>query len=156
MTTVLIRDVALAAVLLSCPILPSRLSAQASVPDTPVRVTVRDSVREQRIIGMLLTATSKSLVLRAEDTDSILTFERANVVRVEIQPSLSIGKAALAGCLFLGGALALAGSGVHDPDSPGIERIAALLGFVVGCGVGGGAGALLTIWSGSRWQEITV
>jgi hypothetical protein len=154
--TIQIRDIAFAAALLLCPIVPPGLSAQTPLPETPVRLTARDSVGEHRVVGMLLTATSRSLVLRAEETDSILTFDRSSVVRVETQRPSSIQKAALIGCLFLGGAFALAGAGIHDPDSPGIENIAAVVGFVVGCGVGGGVSALLSIWSGSRWQEIKV
>jgi hypothetical protein len=143
--------------LVSTLIFASDLAGQTFLPDEPVRVTVRDSIGERRIVGVLGRVTSQSLVLRVEDADTVVTINRRDVVRVEQRRQTgSVGKAALLGCLFVGGLLAAAGSGVHDPDSPGIGNILAIFGFGVGCAIGGGVSGLLYFWSSNAWQEITV
>lgn len=143
--------------LLSILILPPALAAQAPVPDYLVRVTLRDNSGDHRVFGRLTSVSPDSLILRVADTDSIIGIDRRMVLRIERRIEVSVGKAMIVGCLALGGTLALAGSQVHDLDSPGIEKVAAVLGSLVGCAVGALGGA--AIGSLSRhygWEEITL
>jgi len=96
-------------------------------------------------------------MLRVVDTDSIVSIDRNTVLRTELRGDTSVGKAMIVGCLTVGGVLALAGSQVHDPDSPGIEKVAAVLGGLFGCLLGAGAGfAVSSLNERSNWEEVTV
>jgi hypothetical protein len=53
--------------------------------------------------------------------------------------------------------LGLAGSQVHDHDSPGIERAVAVIGSLVGCAFGTLVGVVSSSLSRRyAWQEITL
>jgi hypothetical protein len=128
------------------------------IPDFPVRVTLRDGPGERRLVGHLTAVTRDSLILHVTELNSVARINRTNVIRIERQVrEMSVGKSAAVGCLALGGTLGLFGSQVHDPDSPGIEKAFAVVGLVVGCGLGGLGGAGLGLLSRHQsWEEITV
>ena len=145
------------AALLAGRVLSPVLVGQAPVPDYLVRVTFRDSLGGHRLVGHLMSVAPDSLALRVIDSDSVVRLARSTVSRVERGVEVSFGKAVLTGCLAVGGALALAGSQAHDPDSPGIETVAAVLGGVLGCVFGGGAGYLIaSLRERYSWEEISV
>ena len=138
-------------------VLPSVLVGQAPLPDYLLRVTLRDSSGGHRVIGHLTSARSDSLFLRVDDTDSVLRIDRATVLRIERHIDAPIGKAMIAGCVAVGGILALAGSQVHDPDSPGIETIAAVAGGLFGCLVGAVGGfATSSLNERNNWEEVSI
>jgi hypothetical protein len=138
-------------------LLPPASAAQAPVPDYLVRVTLRDNERERRLLGHLTSVAPDSLILMVADGDSLVGIDRRTVLRVESRVDVSVGKAMIAGCLALGGVLALAGSQVHDPDSPGIEKAAAILGGLFGCALGALGGAVISsLRARYGWEEITV
>jgi len=138
-------------------VLPPALAGQAPVPDYVVRVTLRESSGGQRLLGRLTSVAPDSLVLRVADSDSLVRIDRRTLLRIERRVDVSIGKAMLAGCLALGGILGLAGSQVHDPDSPGIENVAAVLGGLFGCTLGAMGGFAIGSLSGHYgWEEITI
>lgn len=129
---------------------------QLRVPDYPVRLTLRDGAGERRLRGLLTAVTADTLVLRIFESGVLARIDRRTVVRVERQrPHTSIARAAAVGCLSLGGVLGLAGSQAHDPDSPGIEKALTVVGFALGCGLGGlgGAGVGL-LESHASWTEV--
>jgi hypothetical protein len=131
------------------------LPAQASVPDYQVRVTFRDSTGDKRAVGRLTAVTHDSLMLRVAQGDSLVAIDRRTVKRVERRRhDVSIVRAAGIGCLAVGGVLALLVSQEHDPDSPGIEKAFAVLGFVVGCGVGALGGAVIGLIGRHGWEEV--
>jgi hypothetical protein len=133
------------------------LAAQAPVPDYQVRVTVRDRAGDTRAVGRLTAVTPDSLMLRVAQRDSLVAIDRRTVKRVERRRhDVSIVRAAGFGCLAVGGVLALLGSQTHDPDSPGIEKAFAVLGFVVGCGVGALGGAVVGLVMRHGWEEVTL
>ena len=134
----------------------ARLPAQAPPPEHPVRLTVRDSLGERRLIGHLTSVTPDSLSLRVADGNTTLAFDRRNVERVERQRGGSLAKWAGVGCVGVGGIFGLLGSQVHDPDSPGIERVLPVVGFVAGCGVGAVGGAVIHLVRRRSWEEITL
>jgi hypothetical protein len=136
--------------------LPSALVGQASVPDYLVRVTLRDS-SAHRLVGYITLVTSDSLALQLFESDSIARIDRNPLLRIERRPDVGIGKAMLAGCVAVGGILALAGSQVHDPDSPGIETVAAVVGGLFGCLLGAVGGfAIGSLSQRNSWEEITL
>jgi hypothetical protein len=128
------------------------------IPDFPVRVTLRDGSSERRLLGHLTAVTRDSLILQVSELNSVARINRSKVIRIERQVrEISVGKAAAVGCLAFGGVLALSGSQVHDPDSPGIEKAFAAAGMIVGCGLGGLGGAGLGLLSKHQsWEEIRV
>lgn len=146
------------AAVLGCASVVSQLHAQTPLPDYRVRVSVRDSSGRWQVIGKLTSITPDSLTLLVPRVATPLVVNRRTVTRVEHQLADADGsfKPVAAGCLFLGGTLGLMGLGVNDPDSPGIEKAVATIGFAVGCIVGGFAGAVIAARSGPPWEEITL
>jgi hypothetical protein len=137
--------------------LPRALAGQAPVPDYMVRVTLRDSTGGHRLVGHLWSVAPDSLVLRVADSDSFVRLDRRALTRIERRVEVSVRKAMIVGCVALGGVLGLAGSQVHDPDSPGIEKYVAVLGSLFGCALGALGG--LVVGSINRhfaWEETTV
>jgi hypothetical protein len=132
------------------------LAAQYKVPDYPVRLTLRDSVGEHRLVGLLTSVTGDSLGIRVFESGSVVAIDRRTLVRMDRQrPQTSVAKAATVGCLTFGGVLGLAGSQAHDPDSPGIETALTVVGFALGCAVGGAGGAGLGLLERrASWEEI--
>ena len=109
------------------------------------------------MVGRLWSTTPDSLKLWVADGNSVVAVDRRAVLRIERHRGVSLGNTIIAGCLAVGGALALAGSQVHDPDSPGGEVMFATLGFLVGCTLGGFAGAAIGFLGGHfGWEDITV
>lgn len=134
--------------------LTSQLPAQTPLPNYPVRVTVRDSIGERRLIGRLTAVTPDSLTLRVAGKVSTLALDRRTVTPVERQRSVSVGKSAGLACLALGGTLALLGSQVVDhPGSTGSHAPLTIAGFVAGCGFGA-LGAALISRTRPHWEEI--
>jgi hypothetical protein len=146
-----------AVALLGFPLFAAAVAAQVTLPDAPVRVTVRDSAGEQRTTGRLIAVTTDALLLRVSDGDTV-TIDRHGIVRLEKSlGEVSIRKAVITGCLTLGGFLALAGSQAHDPDSPGIENWLAAYGLVIGCGLGAGVGFVFgSLLARQQWEEFTL
>jgi hypothetical protein len=134
----------------------SKQSAAFPLPDYPVRVTLQDSLGMHRVFGLVTGLTADSVTIRSLDDDYRVAISRRAVVRVERQlPHTSIQKAALVGCLAFGGVLGLAGSQERDPDSPGIEKAFAVLGFGLGCAVGGlGGMGVGLLESRQSWTEV--
>jgi len=138
-------------------VLPPGLQGQTPVPDYLVRVTLRDTSGGNHLVGHLTSVAPDSLVLRVVDTDSLVRIDRSTVLRIERRGDVSVGKAMIVGCVGLGGILALAGSQVHDPDSPGIETVAAVVGGLFGCLLGAVGGfAASSLSERSNWEEITL
>jgi hypothetical protein len=138
-------------------LLPRDVAAQTPVPDYLVRVTLRDNSGERRLLGRLTSIASDSLMLLIAGGDSLVGVDRRTLVRVERRVDISIGRAMIAGCAVVGGILAVAGSQVHDPDSPGIEKAVAVLGGLFGCALGALGGVVLSSLSARySWEEITV
>jgi len=137
--------------------LPPALLGQAPVPDYSVRVTLRDNSNGHRLVGHLTSVAPDSLVLRVADTDSIVSIARSTVLRIERRVEVSVGKAMLAGCVVVGGILALAGSQAHDPDSPGIETVVAVVGGLFGCLLGAlGGFAISSLSERNSWEDVTL
>ena len=111
----------IAALLVSL-VLPPALLGQSAVPDYLVRVTLRDSSGGHRLVGHVTPLPPDSLALRLVDSDSVVRIDRSSVLRIERRVDVSVGKAMLAGCLAVGGILALAGSQVHDPTLQELKR----------------------------------
>src|SRR6476661_6692173 len=83
--------------------------------------------------GYIERLTPDSLYLRVRGTDSVAAFLRTGISSVERERSVSLAAGAGVGCLAVGVPLgALGYFGTHDPDSPGIEKVAGVLGFAVG------------------------
>ena len=96
-------------------------------------------------------------MLLIADSDSLVRIDRRILLRIERRVDVSIGKAMIAGCLAVGGFLALAGSQVHDADSPGLEQLAAVLGGFFGCALGALGGSVLGSLSARySWEEIAI
>jgi metallo-beta-lactamase class B len=129
-------------------------NGKASLPllDYPLR----DGSGGERVVGLLTALTADSLAIRVLDDGSLIAVKRSDVVRIERRRRhTSVQKAALIGCLTFGGVLGLAGSQAHDPDSPGLENALAVVGFGLGCALGGlgGAGVGL-LESRASWTEV--
>lgn len=137
--------------------LPRALAGQAPIPEYLIRVTLRDSSAGHRLVGHLTSVTRDSVVLQVLDTDSIVRIDRGTVLRTERRVDVSVGKTMLAGCLAVGGILALAGSQAHDPDSPGIETVVAVFGGLFGCALGAlGGVAISSVRERNSWEEVTL
>ena len=131
--------------------------AQAPSQEYPVRVTVRDSLGDQRVFGRLVAARSDSVIIRIADSDSLHSISRTAIVRIERRGHISVGNLMLGGCLVAGGILGISGSQLHDPDSPGIEKFAATVGFVIGCGIGALGGAVIGFLNRHYgWETLSV
>jgi hypothetical protein len=138
-------------------VLPAALVGQEPVPDYLVRVTLRDSWGGHPLVGHLMSVSPDSLVLRVFDSETVVKIDRSTVLRTERRVDGSLGKAMLAGCLAVGGVLALLGSQVHDADSPGIGTVAAVVGGVFGCLLGAlGGSAITPVNERDRWEEVTI
>jgi hypothetical protein len=130
--------------------------AQSTFLDFPVRVTAREDAGERKIVGQLRTVGRESLTIRVEKGDSILTIDRRAILRVERgRRAWPFRTAITIGCLTFGSTLALLGSQVRDPDSPGIERAVAIVGFGLGCALGAASGALAAWVKPRVWEEIS-
>ena len=147
----------ISAALVGLPLFAPTVAAQVTVPDHPVRVTVRDSAGERRITGRLIAVTTDALLLRVSDGDTV-TIDRHGIVRLEKSlGEVSIRKAVISGCLIVGGFFALIGSQAHDADSPGIENYLAAYGLVIGCGLGAGVGFVFgSLLARQQWEEFTL
>jgi len=156
------RWLLIAAALLGLPLFTPSVAAQVTLPDHPVRVTVRDSAGVRRMTGHLFSATLETLVLQISGSDSFATIDRHVIVRLErpvggYRGEVSIRKAVIAGCLIVGGFFALIGSQAHDADSPGIENYLAAYGLVIGCGLGAGVGFVFgSLLARQQWEEFTL
>ncbi|CAN5919676.1 hypothetical protein BH11GEM1_BH11GEM1_21280 [soil metagenome] len=119
-----------------------------------VRFTTADSSGDRRWQGRLERLTFDSLQLRVGGADTIAAFSRSAVHSVARQHrALTPARAAGAGCLTGGVVLSALGFfGTHDPDSPGLEKLAGVLGLVVGCGAGAGVGFVVSLARGERWE----
>ena len=118
-----------------------------------IRFVVATDAGERGWQGYLARLTPDSLQLRVRGTDTIATFSRSVVRSVERVHRRSPGQAAGVGCLAAGAALgALGYFGTHDPDSPGLEKVAGGLGLIVGCGVGALGGLAVAAVRGHGWE----
>jgi hypothetical protein len=132
------------------------LGAQASAMPRIRFVVVRDGASGE-LVGRLQSVTADSIGVRFANVDTVVFFARRSVTRLERERRrLGPGRGALLGCVSGGVLLGVYGySTTHDPDSPGIERVAGVLGGAVGCG----AGALIGLFLGSRspqWEPFTL
>ena len=119
--------------------LASVLGAQ-SVP-SQIRFLTAGDAGNRRWQGYIAELTTDSLRLRVGGTDSTVVFSRSVIRSVERQHPDRSGRAAGIGCLAVGGALGGLGYFGTDHEAPLAAKQAGVLGFVVGCLVGGaGAG----------------
>ncbi|HUR00812.1 MAG TPA: hypothetical protein VM166_15280 [Gemmatimonadaceae bacterium] len=117
---------------------------------------MRDSSGEHRLFGHLVAARVDSVFIRTTASDSLVSLSRKDVVRIERRGHMSVGGLMLGGCLVVGGILGISGSQLHDADSPGIEKVAAAVGFVAGCGIGALGGAAFGVINRHYgWQTIS-
>lgn len=152
-----IHQVSHVGALLFALILPTALAGQAPVPDDLVRVTIRDTTGGHSVFGHLTSVARDTLALRIVDGDFVVRIDRSTVMRIERRADVSARSAVVSGCLVVGGILGLAGSQVHDPDSPGIEKYLAVLGSIFGCAVGALGGVVISsLREHYTWEEITV
>lgn len=131
--------------------LPSVANAQEAPRQVRfVTATVAGDLRWQ---GYLEQVTPDSLRLRVRGTDTIAAFSRSSIRSVERERLVHPGRAVGVGCLAVGAALgALGYFGTHDPDSPGLEKIAGALGLGVGCVVGAAGGFIVSAVRGRGWE----
>jgi len=120
-----------------------------------VRFTTTDSTGNHEWTGRLEWVTPDSLRVVVPGTDKIVAFSRAVVRGVERRRwTVSPARAAGIGCLATGAALgALGYFGTHDPDSPGLEKIAGVIGAVGGCAAGALGGLVTSAVRGHRWES---
>ena len=138
---------------LCCLLAAVPLAAQVMPLDDSVRVTLKDGASSQ-IHGRLIGISPDSLTLRLADGNA-LTLDRRAVKRVERHRKWNVGLSVAVGCVALGGVLGGLGSQMRDPDSPGIERAFAAVGFVAGCAIGA-LGGMLAAAGGGAWQEVSL
>lgn len=132
-------------------------AGNAQEPYRRVRFTTADSTGVQHWDGFLERVTKDSLYVRFRDADSISAFSRAAIGSVERQRDVHPLRRVGIGCLVVGGALgALGYSATRDPDSPGLEKVAGVLGFGVGCIAGGLGGLLVTAIDHNGWESWTL
>jgi hypothetical protein len=128
--------------------------ADAQEPYRRVRFTTADSAGIQRWEGFLEGLTRDSLYVRFRDADSISAFSRTAIGSVERQRDIHPLRSVGIGCLAVGAPLgALGYFGTHDPDSPGLEKIAGVLAFGVGCVAGGFGGLIVTAVHHDGWER---
>ena len=127
------------------------VASSASAQDASRQIRFNVDARQWQ--GFIERLTPDSLYLRVRGTDSIGAFSRSAISSVERERVSHPGAAAGIGCLAIGAPLgALGYFGTHDPDSPGIEKVAGVLGFGVGCVVGALGGFLLETVSSHGWE----
>ena len=132
-------------------------AADAQEPYRRVRFSTADSSGVQHWEGFLERLTKDSLYVRFRDADSISAFSRTVIFSVERQRDIHPLRRVGIGCLAVGAALGAVGySASRDPDSPGIEKVAGVLGFGVGCIAGGFGGLLLTAIDHDGWEPWTL
>ena len=128
----------------------------AVAPGTRVRVWVGTPTRLEWRAGRLLAMTGDSLLMERTDVlgQPRLALPLDSVRRLDVYRSRGRARtrAVATGCLAGGVAVGFLGLQVRDPDSPGLERYAALVGAGYGCSVGALVGALVS-W-GSEWRRV--
>ena len=118
-----------------------------------VRFSTTSAAGDRRWQGHVERLTPDSLYLRVRGTDTIAAFPRKVIRSVERERRVHAGRAAGVGCLTLGAGLgALGYFGTHDPDSPGLEKTAGVLGLVVGRGVGAVGGLIVSAVRSHEWE----
>lgn len=118
-----------------------------------MRVVAAGADGDRRWQGFVERLTGDSLYLRLLGTDSIAAFSRNAIRSVERRNPSRPGRAVGIGCLALGGALgALGYFGTHDPDSPGLEKTAGVLGLAAGCGLGAVGGLVVSAVRHRDWE----
>jgi len=121
-----------------------------------VRFTTTAGGGDHRWQGRFERLTRDSLYIGPFGTDTTAAFSRTAIGSLERGRLVHSGRAAGIGCLALGAALgALGYFGTHDPDSPGLEKTAGVLGLAVGCGVGAVGGFLVSVVRGHGWEPWT-
>lgn len=134
----------------------STAAAQSLEPGEQVRVTTRHQGVTSRETGWLISITADTLTLQRSQRDS-LRVARTEVIRLEHRRrDVSLGKTTGAGCLLGGAAFGGLGLIARDPDSPGIERTLAVVGFGVGCLAGGTAGLVGGFVARGPWEDVSV
>ncbi len=129
----------------------------AQEPYRRIRFTTADSTGVHHWDGFLERVTRDSVYVRFRDADSISAFSRADIGSVERQRDIHRLRAVGIGCLAVGASLgALGYFRGHDPDSPGLDKIAGVLGFGVGCVAGGVGGLLVSATPRSEWEPWTL
>lgn len=142
----------LLAVLLATPALAPAAIAQD--PYRPIRFTTADTAGVHHWQGFFEGLTPDSLYIRFRDADSISAFSRSAIGSVERQREIHSLRTVGIGCLAVGAPLgALGYFGTHDPDSPGLEKIAAVLGFGAGCLAGGVGGLIVSAVRRNGWER---
>jgi opacity protein-like surface antigen len=142
----------LLAVLLATPALAPAAIAQD--PYRPIRFTTADTAGVHRWQGFFEGLTADSLYMRFRDADSISAFSRSAIGSVERQREIHALRGVGIGCLAVGAPLgALGYFGTHDPDSPGLEKIAGVLGFGTGCVAGGIGGLIVSAVRRNGWER---
>jgi hypothetical protein len=128
--------------------------AIAQDPYRPIRFTTADTGGLHHWEGFFEGLTHDSLYVRFRDADSISAFARSAIGSVERQRDIHALRKVGIGCLAVGAPLgALGYFGTHDPDSPGLEKIAGVLGFGVGCAVGGIGGLIVSAVDHNGWER---
>ena len=119
-----------------------------------IRVWIGSATSKRWQAGTYVDSDAESL--RFDRTDALavqgrVVVPRDSVVRLDTyRPTARRG--AMWGCGIGGGLLAIVGAGARDPDSPGIGTRLAVLGFGVGCALGGTVG--LAIGSFRTWRPV--
>jgi len=142
------------------PLLAALVTAAASAhaaiaqdPYRPIRFTTSDTAGVHRWQGFFEGLTPDSLYMRFRDADSISAFSRSAIGSVERQREIHSLRGVGIGCLAVGAPLgALGYFGTHDPDSPGLEKIAGVLGFGAGCVAGGIGGLIVSAVRRNGWE----
>ena len=128
-------------------------AASAQEPYRRIRFTTADSSGVHRWEGFLESVTRDSLYVRIRDVDSISAFSRTAIGSLERQRDIHRLRSVGIGCLAVGASLgALGYFGTHDPDSPGLEKIAGALGLGVGCLAGGLGGLIVSAIPHREWE----
>jgi hypothetical protein len=118
-----------------------------------IRFITASGVGDHRWQGYIERLTPDSLHVRVRGTDTVAAFSRAVVRSVERERESHPGRAAGIGCLAVGTALgALGYFGTNDPDSPGLEKVAGVLGLGVGCALGAVGGVIVSAVRSRGWE----
>lgn len=131
------------------------LASRAGAQDVSrqIRFTTTGAAGDHQWRGYVERLTPDSLRLRVRGTDTVASFSRSVVRSVERERLVNRGSAALVGCVTVGGALGAFGYlGTHDPDAPGLDTVAGVLGFGVGCGVGAAGGLVVSAVRSRGWE----
>jgi len=129
-------------------------AAIAQDPSRPIRFTTADAAGVHHWEGFFEGLTPDSLFVRFRDADSVSAFARSAIGSVERQREIHGLRNVGIGCLAVGAPLgALGFFGTHDPDSPGLEKIAGVLGFGAGCVAGGIGGLVVSAVRRNGWER---